>query len=164
MTVGTVCWNAHMGPERIDDLTDARRLRHEYGERTVAYLLPEIDRIEGQRHGVTGEGMDGIEVDLDALRQAERDLAVLHDDLAAHLTEADDLTGPLGDGKSPVAAPMRLAFQTRAGDEGGVQTALQQYMAELLAVRVTILKTLASYQSVEQETVSRLRRQAEEIA
>jgi hypothetical protein len=152
-----------MGRERIDNLTEARRLRHEYREQDVAYLLPEIDRIQG-RHAVTGVGMDGIEVDLAALRQAERDLATLHDDLAGHLAEAADLTGPLGDGKSPVAGPMRVAFQTRAGDEGGVRTALWQYMTELVAVRVTILKTLAAYHGVEEETVSRLRRQAEEIA
>jgi len=152
-----------MGRERIDDLTDARRLRHEYREQDVAYLLPEINGIQA-RHGVTGVGMDGIEVDLDALRQAERDLAGLHDDLVSHLNEAADLTGPLGDGTSPVTAPMRAAFHTRAGHEGGVQTALQQYMTELIAVRVTILKTLAAYEGVEQETVSRLRRQAEELA
>ena len=152
-----------MGRERIDDLTEARRLRHEYRDQDVAYLLPEIDRIQGQ-HGVTGVGMDGIEVDLEALRQAERDLAVLHEDLTAHLNAATDLAGPLGDGKSPVTGPMGLAFRTRAGDQGGVRTALQQYLTELVAVRVTILKTLAGYQAVEEETVSRLRRQAEEIA
>ena len=156
-----------MGGERIDNLTEAKRLQREHREQDVAYFLPDIAGLAAVDHGVTGVGMDGIDVDLDALRQAERELAGLHDDLVGHLKDAAELTGPLGDGNSPVTGPMRAAFHTRADMEGGVQTALLDYLEELVAVRVAILQTLATYSGVEGETVSRLQRQMgqlEEIA
>jgi hypothetical protein len=148
-----------MGRERIDNMTEAKHLRREYREEDVAYVVPDITGVQGGRHAVAGVGMDGIEVDFEALRQAERDLAALHDDLMSHLNEAADLTGPLTDGSSPVATPMRLAFRTRADNEGGVQTTLQQYMSELISVRIAILDTLAGYEGIEDDTVGKLQRQ-----
>jgi hypothetical protein len=148
-----------MAGERIDSLTDAKRLRGEYREELVATVFPQVTALPNVQHGVTGEGMDGIEADFATLRQAERDLAVLHDDLLAHLKDAAELTGPLGDGTSPVTGPMRKAFRDRADMEGGVQTALLDYIEELIAVRVAILQTLAAYEGVENETVGELRRQ-----
>lgn len=156
-----------MARERIDNLTEAKHLRSEYRERDIAYLVPEVNALAAGQHGVTGVGMDGIQADFGALRQAERDLAALHDDLVNHLNEATDLTGPLSDGSSPVATPMRKAFHSRADNEGGVQTTLQQYLTELIGVRVAILKTLATYEGIESDTVSQLQRQLlqlEEIA
>jgi hypothetical protein len=156
-----------MGRERIDNLTEAKHLREEYRPKDVAYLVPEVGALVAGQHEVTGTGMDGIQADFGALRQAEQDLAALHDDLVDHLNEAAELAGPLSDGSSPVATPMRAAFRTRADNEGGVQAALQQYLTELISVRVAILKTLATYEGVEQDTVSRLQRQLlqlEEIA
>jgi hypothetical protein len=156
-----------MARERIDNLTEAKHLRHEYREQDIAYLVPEVGALAAGQHGVTGVGMDGIQADFGALRQAERDLAALHDDLVSHLNEATELAGPLGDGSSPVTGPMRAAFRTRADNEGGVQTTLQQYLTELISVRVAILKTLATYEGVEQDAVSQLQRQLlqlEEIA
>src|SRR5262245_7917756 len=134
----TLCWNAHMGRERIDNLTEAKHLRKEYRAEDVAYLVPEVGALAAGPHQVTGTGMDGIQADFAALRQAERELAALHDDLVSHLNEATDLAGPLDDGSSPVATPMRAAFRTRADNEGGVQTALQQYLTEVISVRVAI--------------------------
>lgn len=152
-----------MAGERIDNLTDAKRLSGEYRDELVAYLVPEVDRLPEVRHGVTGLGMDGIEADFETLRQAERDLAALHDDLLAHLRDAAELTGPLGDGSSPVTGPMRKAFRDRADLEGGVQTALLDYMEELIAVRFAILQTLATYEGVENDTVGQLRQQLSQL-
>jgi hypothetical protein len=145
-----------MARERIDDLTEAKQLRREYREQDVAYMVPDIDVVRAGPNGVTGTGMDGIEVDFAALRTAERDLAALRDELAGHLDEANELTGPLGDGTSPVTGPMRKAFHVRADDNGGVRGALRQYMGEIDAVRFAILKTLASYEGVESHTAGQL--------
>jgi hypothetical protein len=156
-----------MAGDRIDNLTEAKRLRREHREQEVAYFLPDVAAVASVRHGVAGVGMDGIEADFATLRDAERRLAGLHDELVGQLTAAADLTGPLGDGTSPVTRHMRKAFLDRADVEGGVQTALLDYLEELIAVRVAILQTLATYEGVENDTVDRLRRQAgqlEEIA
>jgi hypothetical protein len=152
-----------MAGERIDNMSEARRLRQEHREELVATFMPDVRMGMPVQHGVTGVGMDGIEVDFAALRQAERELADLHDDLVGHLSDAADLTGPLGDGASPVTGPMRKAFRSRADMEGGVQTALLDYLEELIAVRVAIVQTLTTYEGVENDTVGRLRRQAEEL-
>jgi hypothetical protein len=152
-----------MARERIDNLTEAKRLRSEHKQHDVAYFAPVITTGPGVAHGVTGVGMDGIEVDLDALRQAERDLAGLHDDLVEHLRAAQDLTGPLGDGGGPVTGPMRKAFRSRADVEEGVQAALVDYLEEMIAVRTAILNTLATYEGVDGETAGRLSRQMSQL-
>jgi hypothetical protein len=146
-----------MGRERIDNLTEAKHLlRHEHREQDVAYVVPEITGVSGGRHRVDAVGMDGIQADFAALRDAERRLAELHDDLAGHLTEAEELTGPLSDGTSPVTGPMRAAFHSRADNEGGVQAALLQYMNELMAVRNGISETVSTYEDAETHAVSEL--------
>jgi hypothetical protein len=156
-----------MAGDRIDNLTEAKRLQRDNRAELVATFLPDVRALANVQHGVTGTGMDGVEADFTALRQAERDLAELHDDLVTHLKDAAELTGPLGDGTSPVTGPMRKAFRDRADLEGGVQTALLDYLEELISVRLAILQTLATYEGVENDTVSRLQRQLgqlEEIA
>ncbi|MFC4858719.1 hypothetical protein [Actinophytocola glycyrrhizae] len=152
-----------MAGDRIDSLTEARRLRREHGEEDVAYFLPRVASFGDVRHGVTGVGMDGIEADFATLRQAERDLAALHDDLLAQLKDAAELTGPLGDGTSPVTRHMRKAFLDRADLDGGVQTALLDYMEELILVRTAIVATLGTYEGVENDMVERLRTQAAQL-
>jgi hypothetical protein len=149
-----------MARERIDNMSEAKHLlRHEHRERPTAYLVTEVDALAAGPHNVTGVGMDGFQADFGALRDAERDLAALHDELLGQLNEAAELTGPLNDGTSPVAAPMRKAFHSRANNEGGVQTALQQYLTELIGVRIAILKTLATYEGIELDMVSQLQQQ-----
>lgn len=152
-----------MAGDRIDNLTEAKRLRKEYKERHVIEALPDVTSFGNLRHGVTGVGIDGIEADFDTLRQVEGDLARLHDDLLAHLKDAAKLTGPLGDGTSPVTGPMRKAFLDRADLEGGVQTTLLDYMEELIGVRFAILQTLATYEGVENDTVEQLQKHAGQL-
>lgn len=156
-----------MAGERIDNLTEAKRLQRDHRESDVAYFLPDVKAGPAVQHGVTGTGMDGIDVDFAALRQAEQELATLHDDLIQHLRDASELTGPLGDGASPVTVPMGKAFKSRADVDGGVQAALVDYLEELVGVRVAILSTLAEYEGVNNDMAARFNRQVaqlEEIA
>jgi len=152
-----------MAGDRIDNFSEAKRLDREYREQDVIEFLPETVSYGNIRHGVTGEGLDGIEADFATLRQAEREFANLYDDLLVHLRDASELTQPMSDGTSPVTGPMRKAFRDRADMEGGVQTALLDYMEELIAVRTAILQTLATYEGVEGDTFERLREQAREL-
>lgn len=152
-----------MAGERIDSLSEAKRLAREHRPQDVAYFMPQVSSVPAAQHGVSGVGMDGFEADFAALRQAESELAALHDGLVGHLRDAADLAEPLADGSSPVTGPMRKAFRARADMEGGVQTALLDYLEELVAVRVAILNTLASYEGVNDETTNRLRRQLAQL-
>lgn len=152
-----------MAGDRIDSLSEAKRLQKEHREQHVIEALPDVASFGNLRHGVTGVGMDGIEADFDTLRQAQSDLARLHEDLLAHLKDAADLTGPLGDGTSPVTGPMRKAFLDRADLEGGVQTALLDYMEELIEVRLAIVQTLATYEGVENDAIDQLRKHAGQL-
>lgn len=152
-----------MAGERIDSLSEAQRLRSEHRVVDVAHVVPDIDARQAAQHSVTGTGMDGIEADFAELRSAEKRLADLSDELLDQLREAQELTGPLGDGGGPVTGPMRRAFGERADMEGGVQAALADYLEELLAVRGAILATLDTYGAVDDEAANRLNRQAAEL-
>jgi len=145
-----------MAGERIDNMSEAKRLQREHRPQSVAYFMPEISAVPVGQHGVSGVGMDGIEVDFEALRQAERQLTTQTDDLLQQLKEAAGLTGPLADGTSPVTGPMRKLFRSRADMAGGVQTALLEYLEELLAVRGAIRQTLEDYEGVDRDARDRL--------
>lgn len=152
-----------MAGERIDSLTEAKRLAREHRMQDMAYLMPDIKVGGRPEHGVAGTGMDGIEVDLDELRQAERDLAALHDGLVTHLRDAVELAGPLGDGSSPVTGPMRKAFLDRADVEGGVQATLLDYITELISVRAAIIETLNAYDAADGESLELLNQQVADL-
>jgi hypothetical protein len=152
-----------MAGERIDSLTEAKRLQREHQVTDVAYFLPDVKAGPAVQHGVTGTGMDGIDVDLEALREAERGLADLHEELMRHLTDATELSGPLGDGGGPVTIPMGKAFRRRADPESGVQAALTEYLGELIAVRLAIMNTLNGYDGVNSELATRFQRQMSQL-
>ncbi len=152
-----------MAGERIDSLTEAKRLAREHRVHDVAHFMPDIKVGDRPEHGVTGTGMDGIEVDFEELRQAERDLAALHDGLVTHLRDAVELAGPLGDGSSPVTGPMRKAFKDRADLEGGVQATLLDYIGELISVRAAILETLNAYDATDDDALTLLNQQAADL-
>ena len=152
-----------MAGERIDSLTEAKRLAREHQMRDMAYFMPDIEVGGRPEHGVAGTGMDGIEVDFDELRQAERDLAALHEGLVAHLRDAVDLSGPLGDGSSPVTGPMRKAFLDRADVDGGVQATLLDYISELISVRGAIIETLNAYDAADRDSLELLNQQVADL-
>jgi hypothetical protein len=152
-----------MAGERIDSLTEARRLAREHRMHDVAHVTPDIKAGGRPEYGVTGTGLDGIEVDLNELRHAESELAALHDGLLVHLRDAVELAGPLGDGSSPVTGPMRRAFKDRADLEGGVQAALLDYIGELISVRAAILETLNAYDATDDDALTLLNQQAADL-
>lgn len=152
-----------MAGERIDSLTEAKRLAREHRSHEVAYFMPDITVGGRPEHGVAGTGMDGIEVDFEELRQAERDLAALHDGLVTHLRDAFELAGPLGDGSSPVTGPMRKAFLDRTDVETGVQAALLDYISELISVRAAIIETLNAYDAADGDALDLLNQQVADL-
>lgn len=153
-----------MARERVDSFHEAKELYREHRpQQSVAYFSRDVRAGAVPVHGAAGTNMDGIDVDLDALVLAERELAELHDDLFEQLRAATALSGPLGDGSGPVATHMRKAFLDRADVEEGVQAALVDYIEELLTVRSAIVQTLAAYQGVDNELAGRLHRQMAQL-
>lgn len=148
-----------MAGDRVDSISEARKLYREHRRHRHEGHVTDYEAGPAPRYGVGGTGMDGVDVDLEQLRQAEHDLADLHDGLVDHLRAAQDLSGPLNDGTSPVTTPMRKAFRDRADPEGGVQAALVDYLDQLVAVRSAILDTLATYAGVDGDEADRLNRQ-----
>lgn len=146
-----------MAGKRVDSFTEAKELyRDQDKPRNEAFFGADIKVGGVPQHGAAGTNMDGIATNFDELVRTEQQLADLHDDLVGHLREAAELAGPLDDGSSPVTGPMRKAFKDRADMEGGVQTALLDYMNELVAVRAAIFQTLETYRGIDQESVDRL--------
>lgn len=148
-----------MTRERIDNFTEAVHLRDDYDRPKIHRVRPNDEVGAAPAHGVAGTGMNGIEVQLDALAQAQRELGVLQDKLLGQLDAARGLTDELRDGGGPIAAKMRRTFLQLADAEGGVQTTLTEYMAELFDMRIVMLQTLASYQRVDDDAVAELNRQ-----
>lgn len=93
--------------------------------------------------------MDSFEVDYDALRTAQDDLARLRAQLADQLGAAQQLinsvpgsTAPIHD---PVADKMHEVYLGRADQEGGVHGVLEEYLEELDDVQLIIDTTLRTY-------------------
>jgi hypothetical protein len=148
-----------MARERIDSRADARETLGKYREEAVMYVAPETRAGPKGAFGVAGAGMDGIEVDLNALYDAERDLRELQKKLRDHLEKAADLRDNLHDGKTLVARHMRQAFLDRVDAEGGVEGALEDYIDEVDEVRMRIRETLAAYEDLDTEAAARIRSQ-----
>lgn len=100
--------------------------------------------------GVVGQDADGIALDPAEVAEAERHLSELYAQIAAYRDQAQDLAGPLGDGRGPVAAHMRKAFGLRGGaTPGGVQKALAEYVEELTRLREAIAQAGAVHQAAD---------------
>lgn len=107
--------------------------------------------------GLVADGTDGIELDFDELAEAQRAIDGKYDELAAHLKQAQELSGPLHDGKGPVTGPMRKAFGVRGGEAGGgVQAALASYLDELDRLRSAIRQVAADHQGQDAEAAAAL--------
>lgn len=148
-----------MARERVDSFTEAKELYREHKRERHRAHLTDLTIGGAARFGATGTDLDGVATDFTALAAAERKLADLQEDLEGQLREAEELSRPLGDGSSPVTKPMRKAFLDRVDIDGGVQGTLHEYLRELCAVRIAVLKTLGTYQGVDSDTVARLQRQ-----
>lgn len=150
-----------MARPRIDNRQEADQLTEQYDKVRVLNVRPNDNVGPRPVHGVSGTGMDGVEVDLDRLERAEKQLAGLHDDLTAQLNEAARLTQPMQDGGGPVTRAMQRRFN-RLADEG-LLGALWDYRQELINVRLAILATLASYRRVDADAADQLRRHVAQI-
>jgi len=142
---------------RIGDIAEARTLAREYrrheAERVSADVY--VGSLRDQTIHGRGDG-SGFEVDLDALRAADDELAVLQDDLVAQLRDSVALLDDLQDGRGPVAGPMRRLFNSRADVETGVQGMLADYLDELISVRMAIKDTLIAYSTSDDELAGEL--------
>ncbi len=88
---------------------------------------------------IVADGADRVELDYAEIAKAVKDLDDRQRVLEEQLAEARALGTPPADGKGPVSVPMRRSFARRGGaEEGGVQVALQSYLAELAAFRTAI--------------------------
>jgi hypothetical protein len=144
-----------MGRHRVDSYTEAKELSHDQHRVRPHKPGPHIHAGHAQQHGAAGQNMDGIAADMQRLDELRANLDGLIARLQKHREAAVHLTAPLEDGTSPVTGPMRKAFHQRADVDGGVQGALDQYIAELDAVRTAIVNTQHTYEGVESDTVTR---------
>jgi hypothetical protein len=147
-----------MGRERVDSYTEAKELSAEH--KRVRHGRPGPDIHAGQlpAHGAAGQNMDGVSADYAQLSALNGKLRELREQLQAYRVQAAELGGPLTDGTSPVAVPMRKAFFQRADVEEGVQRTLQDYVEELDSVTTAIENTLSTYSGVDGEAAGRFNR------
>jgi hypothetical protein len=107
-------------------------------------------------HGMTGTGMNGFELDPEAMRATLKELGDLRAKLEGFRREAQRLAEPLPDGGGLVAMQMRQAFLDRADLDNGVQAVLEDYILELDSVEDTIRSTLEAYESLDARTATDL--------
>ena len=99
----------------------------------------------------------GIELRYGGVDDAKTAIDAHYDELSRHLETARGLDTELADGKGPVAHWMRRSFAVRGGSEtGGVQAALQSYLAELATLRQTLDTVVAMHQSNDEEAAAAL--------
>jgi hypothetical protein len=149
--------------ERIDNVHEAKQLLDKYQPMHKSNVRPDDHVAARPIHAVSATGMNGVEVDLSALRTAEAELAGQHETLVGLMNTAGTLAGPLPDGTSPIATPMRKAFQLRSDVDGGVQAVLRDYLAEVFAVRIAIAETLQGYGALDDDSAALLRQQAADL-
>ncbi|MGH3431390.1 MAG: hypothetical protein ACRDQB_00990 [Thermocrispum sp.] len=154
-----------MALEEVSGSREARKLLKEYRkeERAEAHgPMRHASEVAGPSGagsaGVVGEGTDGIDLDPAEVAEAERRLGELYAEIALYKAQAEDLAGPLGDGRGPVAVHMRKAFGLRGGaDIGGVHLALQQYLDELARLREAIAQVGVVHQASDEEAMESMR-------
>ncbi|WP_372673036.1 hypothetical protein [Amycolatopsis kentuckyensis] len=99
----------------------------------------------------------GIELRYGGVGDAKTAIDAHYDELSRHLEAARGLDTELADGKGPVAHWMRRSFAVRGGAEaGGVQAALQSYLAELATLRQTLDTVVAMHQANDEEAATAL--------
>lgn len=147
--------------QRVRGVEDARRLRDELDEdRPRRQAPPPVGAPTGAgATPIAPQDGEHIALDFRELNQAMSDLDELHAALYDDLTRADELAGPFGDGKGPVALHMRRAFGLRGGDlDGGVQSALRSYLRELEVLREALRQVGATHQAEDEAAAERMRR------
>lgn len=118
-------------------------------------------RAEQQREknepGGAGPASAGIELRYGGIGDAKTAIDAHYDELSRHLETARGLDTELADGKGPVAHWMRRSFAVRGGaGAGGVQAALQSYLAELATLRQTLDTVVTMHQGNDEEAAAAL--------
>ena len=146
-----------MAQERIENEHDARAAKDDFHKpkhhksNVTVHVGPKGD------HTMTGVGMDGFELDPDAMRQASDELARHRARLEDYKTTAMRLADHLPDGGSPVAHEMRRAYLDRADTDNGVQAVLEDYIAELTEIQTAIQSTLQAYDNLDSNAAAAMR-------
>ncbi|WP_414938628.1 hypothetical protein [Amycolatopsis sp. cmx-11-51] len=129
---------------KVHGKAEAERIREELREQRrpsgPVGKAGEVEKPTGEgAAAIVADGTDRIELDHAEIADALKALDERQRVLEAHLADARELGTPLADGKGPVSVPMRRSFARRGGaEEGGVQVALESYLAELAAFRAAI--------------------------
>jgi hypothetical protein len=101
---------------------------------------------------------DVLALDYAEVDRAKKALDEHYQELSAHLSNARELGTPLADGKGPVSQWMRRSFGLRGGaDAGGVQAALESYLAELASLRQALETVAATHARNDDEAAASLR-------
>lgn len=152
-----------MSGERIRTTGDAKELQHHYHKVKPGHSDTKVPEAHWDDHKMAGVGMDGFEIDRDAMVFAQGKLASLREELQSHLHWAEDLSHPLPDGTSKVAHTMRKAYRERASMEQGVQGILRDYLKELETVQAAIGATLQVYDALDAAAAQGVGRTAPEV-
>ncbi len=129
---------------KVHNKAEAERIREELREqRRPSGPVGKADQVEEPKGEgaaeIVADGSNRIELNHAEIADALKALDQRQQVLEEHLVEARKLGTPLADGKGPVSVPMRRSFARRGGaEEGGVQVALESYLAELAAFRAAI--------------------------
>ena len=106
---------------------------------------------------IAGPVTSGFELHYGGVADAKTAIDAHYDELSRHLETARGLDTELADGKGPVAHWMRRSFAVRGGAEpGGVQAALQSYLAELATLRQTLDTVVTMHQGNDEEAAAAL--------
>jgi hypothetical protein len=148
----------------VRDEADARRQLHaEHQRQGQARLEPRegasgvAEPQGGGSAALVADGTDGLALDYAEIAAAQKAVDDRYGELAAYLDSARDLGTPLADGKGPVSHWMRRSFGLRGGAEaGGVQTALQSYLAELASLRQALDTVATAHRRNDEEAAATL--------
>jgi hypothetical protein len=148
----------------VRDEADARRQlraehqrdeqdRHAPREQASGVAKPQ----DGGSAALVADGTDGIALDYAEIAAAQKAIDDRYRELSGYLDSAQDLGTPLADGKGPVSHWMRRSFGLRGGAEaGGVQTALQSYLAELASLRQSLDTVAATHRRNDEDAAATL--------
>lgn len=149
----------------VRDEADARRqLRSEHQREKQEQHGPAEDASDvakpkgGGAAALVADGSDVIALDFAEIDAAKKALDQRQQELGGYLEKARELGAPLADGKGPVSHWMRRSFGVRGGAEaGGVQSALESYLAELASLRQALDTVAATHSRNDEEAAAALR-------
>ncbi|MEU8634032.1 hypothetical protein AB0C38_17795 [Amycolatopsis sp. NPDC048633] len=146
----------------VRDEADARRqlrAEHQHEKDRPREGASGVEKPQGTgAAALVADDTDVLELDYAEIDAAKNALDARHQELSGYLESARELGTPLADGKGPVSHWMRRSFGLRGGAEaGGVQAALESYLAELASLRQALDVVASSHRSNDEEAAAALR-------